>query len=89
MFDRRTVTLPDGTTTAQDVTIDYGDVLPSGTYLMSANIVLGNLNLPYFADKVPRTFIFKITGKTAVIRNQATVWSNYTAYSFLVYAYNL
>ena len=86
-FKTGTITIPDGTSAVQRVTIDVSDVLPSGKSLYGAMVTLANYELPYVsaANYQVATWISYIGSHAVSIDNKTSAWSNYRYYMVVFY----
>lgn len=81
----RTVTIPAGTTTMTDTTIDFSSDIPATARLVGVNVSLGNFYMPYAINGAVSTWISRMNAKTIVISNKAGAYSSYTMYATLFY----
>ena len=81
----RTVTIPAGTTTMTDTTIDFSSDIPSTARLVAVNISLGNFCMPYVINGAVSTWISKMNTRSIVISNKAGAYPSYTMYATLFY----
>ena len=81
----RTVTIPAGTTTMTDTTIDFSSDIPVTARLVGVNVSLGNFYMPYVINGAVSTWISRMTARSIVISNKAGVYPSYTMYATLFY----
>ena len=81
----RTVTIPAGTTTMTDTTIDFSSDIPATAKLVGVNVSLGNFYMPYVINGTVNTWVSRMNAKSIVISNKAGAYSNYTMYATLFY----
>ena len=81
----RTVTIPAGTTTMTDTTIDFSADIPVTARLVGVNVSLGNFYLPYVINGAVSTWISRMNARSIVISNKAGAYPSYTIYATLFY----
>lgn len=81
----RTVTIPAGTTTMTDTTIDFSSDIPATARLVGANVSLGNFYLPYAVNGAVSTWVSRMNALSIVISNKAGAYPSYTMYATLFY----
>ena len=81
----RTVTIPAGTTTITDTTIDFSSDIPATARLVSVNVSLGNFYMPYVINGTVNTWVNRMNARSIVISNKAGAYSSYTMYATLFY----
>lgn len=81
----RTVTIPTGTTTITDTTIDFSSDIPATARLVGVNVSLGNFYMPYVVNGTVNTWVSRMNAKTIVISNKAGAYPSYTMYATLFY----
>ena len=75
----KTVSLPDGTGTAQTVDVDLSSFIPSGKAIHAvSHVFLGSYSIPYVAGGVTKTYITTKSSTSISITNTSTAWNNYT-----------
>ena len=75
----KTVSIPDGTQTQQNINVDLSSYVPSGKALHAiSNISIGSYCLPYVVSGSVKTWVGSRSGNTITISNTSTAWSNYT-----------
>lgn len=81
----RTVTIPAGTTTLTDTTIDFSADIPVTARLVGVNVSLGNFYMPYVINGTVNTWVSRMNARSIVISNKAGVYQSYTMYATLFY----
>ena len=81
----RTVTIPAGTTTMTDTTIDFSSDIPATARLVGVCVSLGNFCMPYVVNGAVSTWISRMNAKSIVISNKAGAYPNYTMCATLFY----
>ena len=81
----RTVTIPAGTTTMTDTTIDFSSDMPATARLVGVNVSLGNFYMPYAVNGAVSTWVSRMNARSIVISNKAGAYSSYTMYATLFY----
>lgn len=81
----RTVTIPAGTTTMTDTTIDFSSDIPVTARLVGVNVSFGNFYMPYVVNGTVSTWISKMNARSIVISNNAGAYPSYTMYATLFY----
>ena len=81
----RTVTIPAGTTTMTDTTIDFSADIPVTARLVGVNVSLGNFYMPYAVNGAVSTWVSRMNARSIVISNKAGAYSSYTMYATLFY----
>ena len=81
----RTVTIPAGTKTMTDTTIDFSSDIPATARLVGVNVSLGNFYLPYVINGTVNTWVSRMGTRSIVISNKAGAYSSYTMYATLFY----
>jgi len=81
----RTVTIPAGTTTMTDTTIDFSSDIPATARLVGVNVSLGNFYLPYVINGTVNTWVSRMGTRSIVISNKAGAYQSYTMYATLFY----
>ena len=76
----KTVSLPDGTGTAQEVEVDLSSFIPSGKAIHAvSHVYLGVYSIPYVAGGgVVKTYMNTKTNTSIKFMNSTTAWTNYT-----------
>ena len=81
----RTVTIPAGTTTMTDTTIDFSSDIPVTARLVGVDVSLGNFYMPYVINGTVNTWVSRMNAKSIVISNKAGAYPSYTMYATLFY----
>lgn len=81
----RTVTIPAGTTTMTDTTIDFSADIPATARLTGVDVSLGNFHMPYAINGAVSTWISRMNARSIVISNKAGAYPSYTMYATLFY----
>lgn len=81
----RTVSIPAGTTTMTDTTIDFSSDIPTTARLVGVNVSLGNFYMPYVINGTVNTWVSRMGTRSIVISNKAGAYSSYTMYATLFY----
>ena len=81
----RTVTIPAGTTTMTDTTIDFSSDIPATARLVGVNVSLGNFYMPYAVNGAVSTWISRMNARSIAISNRAGAYPSYTMYATLFY----
>lgn len=81
----RTVTIPAGTTTMTDTTIDFSADIPVTARLTGVDVSLGNFYMPYAINGSVSTWISRMNARSIVISNKAGAYPSYTMYATLFY----
>lgn len=81
----RTVTIPAGTTTMTDTTIDFSSDIPVTARLVGATVSLGNFYMPYVINGTVNTWVSRMNARSIVISNKAGAYPSYTMYATLFY----
>ena len=81
----RTVTIPAGTTTMTDTTIDFSSDIPATARLVGVNVSLGNFYMPYVINGTVNTWVSRMNARSIVISNKAGAYQSYTMYATLFY----
>ena len=81
----RTVTIPAGTTTMTDTTIDFSSDIPATARLVGVNVSLGNFYMPYVINGTVNTWVSRMNARSIVISNKAGAYPSYTMYATLFY----
>ena len=81
----RTVSIPAGTTTMTDTTIDFSSDIPATAKLVGVNVSLGNFYMPYVINGTVNTWVSRMNARSIVISNKAGAYQNYTMYATLFY----
>ena len=81
----RTVTIPAGTTTMTDTTIDFSADIPVTARLVGVNVSLGNFYMPYAINGAVSTWVSRMNARSIVISNKAGAYPSYTMYATLFY----
>lgn len=81
----RTVTIPAGTTTMTDTTIDFSSDIPVTARLVGVNVSLGNFYMPYAVNGAVGTWVSRMNARSIVISNKAGAYPSYTMYATLFY----
>jgi hypothetical protein len=81
----RTVTIPAGTATMTDTTIDFSSDIPATARLVGTIVSLGNFCMPYVVNGTVSTWISKMNARSIVISNKAGAYPSYTMYATLFY----
>ena len=81
----RTVTIPAGTTTMTDTTIDFSSDIPVTAMLVGVNVSLGNFYMPYAVNGAVSTWVSRMNARSIVISNKAGSYPSYTIYATLFY----
>lgn len=81
----RTVSIPAGTTTMTDTTIDFSSDIPATARLVGVNVSLGNFYMPYVVNGTVNTWVSRMNARSIVISNKAGAYPSYTMYATLFY----
>ena len=81
----RTVTIPAGTTTMTDTTIDFSADIPATARLVGVNVSLGNFYMPYVINGTVNTWVSRMNARSIVVSNKAGAYPSYTMYATLFY----
>lgn len=75
----KSVSIPDGTQTQQNVNVDLSSYIPTGKALHAiSNISLSDYCLPYVVNGSVKTWIGSKPGNTQItISNTSSAWNNY------------
>ena len=81
----RTVTIPAGTTTMTDTTIDFSSDIPVTARLVGVLVSLGNFHMPYAVNGNVSTWVSRMNSRSIVVSNKAGAYPSYTMYATLFY----
>ena len=83
---KRTVSLPNGSTTMSETQISFANDLPSGTQLVGIDITFGDFHLPYSMNgNSVGTWVSRLRSQSIVVNNRAGAYSNYNMTALLFY----
>lgn len=83
---KRTVSLPNGSTTMSETQISFANDLPSGAQLVGIDITFGDFHLPYSMNgNSVGTWVSRLRSQSIVVNNRAGAYSNYNMTALLFY----
>lgn len=83
---KRTVSLPNGSTTMSETQISFANDLPSGAQLVGIDITFGDFHLPYSMNgNIVGTWVSRLRSQSIVVNNRAGAYSNYNMTALLFY----
>lgn len=82
---KRTVSLPNGSTTMSETQISFANDLPSGAQLVGVDITFGDFHLPYSVNGAVGTWVSRLRSQSIVINNRVGAYSNYNMTALLFY----
>lgn len=83
---KRTVSLPNGSTTMSETQISFANDLPSGAQLVGIDITFGDFHLPYSINgNTVGTWVSRLRSQSIVVNNRAGAYSNYNMTALLFY----
>ena len=83
---KRTVSIPNGSTTMSETQISFANDLPSGAQLVGVDITFGDFHLPYSMNgNTVGTWVSRLRSQSIVVNNRAGAYSNYTMTALLFY----
>lgn len=82
---KRTVSLPNGSTTMSETQISFANDLPSGAQLVGIDITFGDFHLPYSVNGVVGTWVSRLRSQSIVVNNRVGAYSDYNMTALLFY----
>ena len=82
---KRTVSLPNGSTTMSETQISFANDLPSGAQLVGVDITFGDFHLPYSVNGAVGTWVSRLRSQSIVVNNRVGAYSNYNMTALLFY----
>lgn len=83
---KRTVSLPNGSTTMSETQISFANDLPSGAQLVGIDITFGDFHLPYSMNgNSVGTWVSRLRSQSIVVNNRVGAYSNYAMTALLFY----
>lgn len=82
---KRTVSIPNGSTTMSETQISFANDLPSGAQLVGVDITFGDFHLPYSVNGAVGTWVSRLRSQSIVVNNRVGAYSNYNMTALLFY----
>lgn len=82
---KRTVSLPNGSTTMSETQISFANDLPSGAQLVGVDITFGDFHLPYSVNGAVGTWVSRLRSQSIVVNNRVGAYSDYNMTALLFY----